>query len=305
MFFVILLYALFASVFTVSKTGLQYTEPLFFVGTRMVIAGAIMLAYQFIRHRNQFVFQKKHFWRLFRLAVFNIYLTNMFEFWGLQHLTSFKTCFIYSLSPFVSALLSYMLFEEKMNFKKWGGLAIGFLGFIPILMNETAAEEKLGHLLFISWAEICVIAAAISSVYGWILLKQLVDENGYSPLMANGLSMLVGGAIALVHSSITENWNPLPVTNTVPFLECALLLILISNLTCYNLYGFLLRKFTATFMSFAGFTTPLFTAFFGWLYLGEIVTLPFYISAIIVFSGLLLFYQEELKQGYYVRPELT
>lgn len=305
MFFVILLYALFASVFTVSKTGLQYTEPLFFVGTRMAIAGAIMLAYQFIRHRNQFVFQKQHFWRFFRLAVFNIYLTNMFEFWGLQHLTSFKTCFIYSLSPFVSALLSYWLFEEKMTFKKWGGLAIGFLGFIPILMHETADEEKLGHLLFISWAEICVIAAAISSVYGWILLKQLVDENGYSPLMANGLSMLVGGGIALVHSSITENWNPLPVTNTYPFLECALLLILISNLTCYNLYGFLLKKFTATFMSFAGFTTPLFTALFGWLYLGETVSAPFYVSAFIVFSGLLLFYQEELKEGYYVYSEVT
>ena len=51
-------------------------------------------------------------------------------------------------------------------------------------------------------------------------------------------------------------------------------------------------------MSFAGFTTPLFTALFGWLLLGEIVTWPFYISFVIVLLGLLLFDQEELKQSY-------
>ncbi|MCV5950917.1 DMT family transporter, partial [Escherichia coli] len=66
----------------------------------------------------------------------------------------------------------------------------------------------------------------------------------------------------------------------------------------YNLYGTLLKRYSATFMSFAGFTTPLFTALFGWLVLGEIVTWPFYVSFCIVLLGLVLFDQEELKQSY-------
>lgn len=299
MYLVVLLYALFASVFTVSKTGLMYTQPLFFVGTRMAFAGVLMLAYQYFFQRSQFRFEKAHFWRLFRLAAFNIYLTNVLEFWGLQYLTSFKTCFIYSLSPFLSAIMSYFMFSERLGPKKWAGLLVGFLGFIPILLNETGGEAELGHFFFLSWAEIAVMFAAVFSVYGWITLRQLVKENGYTPFMANGISMLIGGCMALVHSLLTENWNPVPVTETVPFLECAFLLIVISNLVCYNLYGFLLRRFTATFISFAGFTTPLFAALFGWFYLGEVVTLPFYISGIIVFSGLYLFYQEELREGYY------
>jgi drug/metabolite transporter (DMT)-like permease len=73
-----------------------------------------------------------------------------------------------------------------------------------------------------------------------------------------------------------------------------LLLIAISNLICYNLYGYLLKKYSVTFVSFAGFITPLFTALFGWWYLGEVVTWPFYVSAIIVFAGLCIFNQEEL-----------
>jgi drug/metabolite transporter (DMT)-like permease len=297
---VILLYALFASVFTIAKTGLEYSQPFFFVGSRMFAAGVIMLAYQYYFHRSQFTFQKAHFWRFFRLALFNIYLTNAFEFWGLKYLTSFKTCFIYSLSPFVSALLSFWFFSEKMTVKKWGGLLIGFMGFLPILLNETSTEEQTGHFFFLSGAEIAVMCAAVSAVYGWILLKQLVKENGYSPFMANGMSMLMGGAMALMHSLAVEEWGPIPVTEVWPFAECAFLLIIISNLICYNLYGYLLKRYSATFMSFAGFVTPLFSALFGWLWLGESVTLPFYLSAVIVFVGLFRFYQEELKKDYYI-----
>jgi drug/metabolite transporter (DMT)-like permease len=297
MFLVILLYALFASVFTISKTGLEYAQPFFFVGSRMMAAGIIMLAYQYVFKRDGFVLKKEHGWRVFRLALFAIYLTNVFEFWGLKYLTSFKTCFIYSLSPFASALLAYWMFNDKLTSKKWLGLFVGCIGFLPILINETSTEELTGHIWLFSWAELAVMFAALSAVYGWVLLKQLVNDNGYSPFMVNGASMLAGGAMALFHSYMVEAWDPIPVTEIRPFLDCVFLLILISNLICYNLYGFLLRRYSVTFISFAGFVTPLFCAFFGWLYLGEEVTWPFYASAVIVFIGLYLFNQEELFQA--------
>ena len=295
MFLVILLYAMFASVFTIAKTALEYSQPFFLVGSRMFVAGILLLIYQYICHRKEFVFNKLHFWRIFRLALCSIYLTNVCEFWGLKYLTSFKTCFIYSLSPFLSALLSYYMFAEKMNSKKWIGLIVGFLGFIPILLNQTLSEEMTGQFLIFSWAELAVMGAAVFGVYGWILLSQLVKENGYSPLMANGLSMTLGGMMALAHSYCVENWNPIPVSDMSPFLECTCLLILISNFICYNLYGYLLKNYSATFISFAGFVTPLFAATFGWFWLGETITWSFYVSAIIVFIGLLTFYQEELR----------
>lgn len=300
MFYVFLLYALFASVFTIAKTGLMVAQPLFLVGTRMLLAGIILLGYQFFVKKQTFSFKSSTWRRLIFLAFFNIYLTNVFEFWGLRYLTSFKTCFIYSLSPFVSALFSFFLLSEKLNGKKWMGLLIGFLGFAPILLSQTSAEVQTGHFFIFSWAELAVMMAAICSVYGWILLKQLVNEDQLSPVTANGMSMLVGGGLALAHSLATEDWQPFPVTNYPIFLECTVLLILISNLICYNLYGSLLKRYSATFMSIAGFTTPLFTALFGWLILGEIVSWPFYLSFILVLFGLLLFDQDEIKQSYQI-----
>ncbi len=298
MFYVILLYALFASVFTIAKTGLEYSQPFFLVGTRMMLAGLILMGYQkFIKHQT-FSFDKQIWWRIICLSAFNIYLTNVCEFWGLKYLTSSKTCFIYSLSPFFSALLCYFIFSEKLTLKKWTGLLIGFAGFLPILLNHTETEELTGQFLFFSWAELSVMMAAICSVYGWIVLKQLVKDNGVSPLSANGLSMFIGGAMALGHSLSVENWNPIPVTHITTYLECTFLLIIISNLICYNLYGILLKSYSATFMSLSGFTTPLFTALFGWLLLGEVITWPFYVSFAVVLVGIMLFDQEELKQSY-------
>lgn len=298
MFLVLLMYALFASVFTIAKTGLEFTQPFFFVGSRMALAGIILLAYQYFFHREGFKFNKEHIGQLLRLSIFNIYLTNVFEFWGLKYLTTVKTCFIYSLSPYLAALFSYFIFSEKMTWKKWLGLSIGFTGLFPILLNHTATEELTGQFLIFSWAEIAVIAACVCSVYGWISLRQLVRDGGYAPSMANGLSMLIGGGFSLMHSFLVEDWNPVPVTQFLPFFECTVLLIIISNLICYNLYGYSLKRFSATFMSFAGFTTPMFTALFGWIFLGEMVTWQYYLSIAIVFPGLLIFYQDELQREY-------
>lgn len=243
MLLVLLLYALFASIFTVSKEALVYAKPFFLVGARMAVAGGLMLVFQYFKDKKAFVYKPGSWGRILRLALFNIYITNVFEFWGLQYLTSFKTCFIYSLSPFASALFSYFLFSEKLTQRKWIGLIIGFLGFIPVLVSQSGAEDLAGSLGVFSWAELAVVCAAVSSVYGWILLKQLVFQDGYSPFIANGTSMLIGGVFALVHSVATETWDPVPATNFPVVIQCTLFLIIVSNCICYNLYGYLLKSF--------------------------------------------------------------
>ena len=78
-------------------------------------------------------------------------------------------------------------------------------------------------------------------------------------------------------------------------------IVLGSSVLGYLLYTMMLKKYTATFLSFAGFIQPLCAAILGWFFLGEYVTYTFFLSAILVFSGLYLFYQEELKQGYVLK----
>ncbi len=302
LFLVFLTFFVWSTSFTLAKTTLECGPPIFLTGVRMFLGGILILALLAIFKRSDFKIKKHQFFPLILLAVSAVYLTNVFEFWGLQYLTAAKACFIYSLSPFLSALFSYIEFKEKMTSRKLMGLLVGFVGFFPVLLSQSGAEELVGGFSFLSWAEVALIVATITSVYGWILLRKLgKDKDGMSPVMANGTSMCLGGVFALTHSLFADSWSPTPITNYSGFFQGVILMIVISNLICYNLYGWLLKRFTATFLSFAGLMTPLFAAFFGWLVLGETVSWTFFVSVGIISIGLWLVYSEELRLGYIVK----
>jgi drug/metabolite transporter (DMT)-like permease len=297
MHLIFILYALFASIFTIGKYSLEHAQPFFIIGSRMTIAGLLMLAYIFWKKRSMFRCDSFSWVRLIILAIFNIYLTNACEFWGLQYLSSSKTCLLYSISPFVSVILSYIILSETLSRQKWLGLVIGFLGFIPILLSNSAEEEALGSFFLISWPELAILGAASFSVYGWVLLRQLATQKNLSPIFINGISMFLGGLITLCHSYAIEDWNPVPVYNGIPFLETLIAMMIISNGICYNLYGFLLKKYTAPFLSFAGFLTPIFAALFGFLFLHETISWHFWTSLSIIIVSLTIFHHEEVKKG--------
>ncbi len=298
LFLVILLFSLFASLFTLSKVALDFSEPFFLIGSRMALAGVILLLHQFVFNRKQFtVIKKEHLFALFTLGLISIYVTNIAEIWGIQYMSSAKACLIYSLSPFVAALVAYLVLKETMNSKKWLGLSIGFVGLLPILFVKTTGSEFTGNLDLLSWPEIAMLIAVFGSVYGWILLKKIINEYRFSPIMANGISMFIGGVLALIHSYLSgESWAPIPVigNNAIALMECAIWMTLISNIICYNLYGYLLTKYSATFLSLAGLITPLFASLFGWYFLNEQITWHFYTSIFLFSIGLFIFYQEEI-----------
>ncbi len=300
------MYAGWASMFSLGKMALEYCPPFFLTASRMLLAGVLLLAFMAIKNRLAFTITLKQFLLFVLLALTGVYLTNVLEFWSLQHLTAAKTCFIYSLAPFFSALFSYLHFGEKMNPRKWLGMVIGFAGIIPVLAIQKGGNELLSGLFYLSWPELAMIAASICTVYGWIILRLIVKDTTVSPLMANGASMLIGGLFALFHSYLFESWTPLPVAavNLLPFTKGLFIMTLISNIICYNVYGMMLKRFTATFLSFMGGVSPIFASVISWLFLGEPLSPIIFLSTAVVSIGLWMVYSAELKQGY-IRKALT
>lgn len=299
-FVVIFMYALWSSVFSLGKMALEVSPPLFLTSSRMLFAGILLLSYLSLFKRSSLKFSPKNLLPLALYGFLGMYLTNAFEFWSLQHLSAAKTCFLYSLSPFLAALFSYLHFGEKMNTKKWIGLGIGLVGMTPVLLMQTGSEGLIGGFAFLSWPELAMFGAVLCSSYGWILLRLLVKDSDLSPSLSNGIGMLIGGIFALAHSMFTESWMPLPVQEeSIPsFMQGVLLMTLISNIICSNLYGFVLKKFTATFVSFMGLLSPIFASLTSWLVLGESPSLTIFLSSGILSFGLWLVYSAELKQGY-------
>ncbi|MFY7843244.1 MAG: DMT family transporter [Rhabdochlamydiaceae bacterium] len=296
---IVIMYALWSSIFPLGKMLLPFASPIFLTGFRMLIAGFILSAYYWLR-KARFRLEKKEWISLTLLGFFSIYLTNILEFWGLKYMSAGKACFIYSFSPFFSAFLSYVHFKEKLNWQKIVGLSIGFAGIIPVLFTQSSKEQLLDISGFISWPALAIIAASFCSVYGWILLRVITKTQKMEPGQINGISMLIGGSCAFAHSLLADKWTPTPIQQGHFFevLQYVILMTVISNIICYNLYGSLLRKYTATFLSFIGILSPIFASVNSWILLGEPLSPVIFASTAIVSLGLFIVYRTELKQGY-------
>jgi drug/metabolite transporter (DMT)-like permease len=294
-----ILFGMWTLSFPMGKYMLQFSSPMFLTGSRMILSGLMLLGYLLIKNKIPKI-SKKGFVSILILALFSIFFTNVLEFWSLSHLSAAKTCFIYSLSPFLTALLSYLHFKEKMTPMKWLGLTLGCFGFIPVIMNKTGTESLLQAFGLFTWPELSMFAAVFFSVYGWVILRLLVKDEEIPVLFANGSSMLIGGSLAFFSSFLLENWSPSPIApnSIIPLTSSIIFLSLLSNVVCYNIYGFLLKRLTATFLSLIGLLSPLFTSIHSYFILNEPLSKEIILSTLIVLVGLSIVYREEKRQGY-------
>lgn len=291
MYLVFFLYALLASTFSIGKVLVHLMPPIFLIAVRMIIAGTILsISWYFFNQRQSI--KARDWWLFGVVTLFHILLPFASEYIALQYISPSSACLMYNLSPFLAALFSYFFFNEIMTFKKWIGFAIGIVGILFYLQSQCCLN------LTPSWANFLMLISVVTSSLGWIFVRILVKNKGYSTLLVNGVSMFVGGWVALPLSRYFEGVTDISIMYVPHVIGLLALVIFIANIFFYNLYGYLLTRYTATFLSFAGFVTPLFAAFFEWMFFDVIVPQEFFLTICIVGAGIFIFYQEELKQGY-------
>lgn len=290
---VFLMYALFGSIFSVGKIGIAASQPYFLTGMRMFLAGGLMLGYLYWRFPQSIKIDKSDWLLFFLIAFFNVFITNAFEFWGLQYMSAGKTCLIYSLSPFAAAVIAYFFGTETMTGKKWMGLAVGMLAFCPLMLGPWLAKETNEVSSMELLAEGALTISAITAVIGWTFVKKLTVDKNVSHMLVNAVSFLLAGGMCLVTSLAIESWDPVPVFSWPNFTWSLVYIVIIHNLICYTIYASSLQHFSVTFMAFAGLSNPLFAACFGWIFLGEVMSLAFWLAFVGIIFGLYLFYSEE------------
>jgi drug/metabolite transporter (DMT)-like permease len=296
MILIFFLYFFCALTFPLAKATLTYVQPIFYVGIRMTLAGLLLLSvYRF--YKGPLPPMKRSDVSLFlQVAFFAIYCAYILDLWSLQYLTSIESAFIFNLSPFIAALFSYFWFSEIMTPIKWIGLGLGSASLVPLLFARS------GKAIALSVAQILPIVGLIISVaasaYGWIIMRELVKNRNYAPLFINGYCMFWAGLATLLTSYIFESWNPSPVFSWPEFIIYMIAIIIIANGIFSNLYSYLLKYYTATLLSFAGFLCPIFACLLGYFCLQEPLSWKFFFSLLCIISGLFLFYREELRQGY-------
>ncbi len=128
MLLVLLLYFLFASTFTIGKAALFYISPVLLIAIRMIVGGLLLLGMHYFFRRSDWRFEWRDVGSFFNITLFLIFISFISEFWALKYVTATKACLLYNMSPFITALLAYLILNEYLTMRQWLGLIIGFFG---------------------------------------------------------------------------------------------------------------------------------------------------------------------------------
>lgn len=289
---IILMYLIVAFAFIIAKISLQYASPYFTVAFRCLAAGSSFLLFQFLFDRKNFFIKREDILFFLKTSFFYIYLVFIPEFWALEKLRASKVILIYALTPFFVALFAYFLVKERFTLKKILGMIIGLAGMMAIFITKDASGNG-AEFFYVSAREAALLVSVASYAYSWFLIKRL-REKKYTLAMINGSTMIIGGIGALATSFLTE--GAFAVSNAGKFFPLALIFTFLTNIVFYSMYGWLLRHYSFTFLSFASFLGPVFGIAFGWYLLSEVITWYHFVSLILISLGLTIFCLEELRK---------
>jgi drug/metabolite transporter (DMT)-like permease len=287
---------LFAATFPIGKLGLDYTGPLFLSSFRMILAGIVLLTYYWCTTKRIHSMTWDDMLLVVKIIIFYDILAYLLEFWSLQYMTSLKTNMLWSSLPFVSALLGYYLSQERLTTLKWWGLFIGTIGMVPMMLLPDERMTQVGAFFTISLPEFALLVAVVATSYGAYLTKRLLDK-GFPLVMINGLVTLIGGTVIMTTRLALIPLSPNLYSSFYPVLFYSLLLVFISDVGAYGIYGILIRrKYSITFINFSGFLCPIFGAVFSKLIFNEQIYYHYMVAFVFIFIGLFIFYREELSQ---------
>jgi drug/metabolite transporter (DMT)-like permease len=291
MFLIVLMYSLFAATFPLAKLAMNSVDsPLFFLSLRMLLAGSGMMLASFFLISKRYLITAKDFVLLFAAGFFGVFVAFGCEFWALQFVSSIKVNIFYSLSPFMTALLAYLLHKERLSYRKMAGLCIGFLGMLPLSFDSNVLFSSC---LPTTAYDLGLLISVAAAAYAWFVIKKLLNR-GIPMLVINGGMTFLGGCMCLFTYALTAGGIVMPlVTSWNMMLVCMVGLIVISNVIGYTMYGYLLHSYSLTLLSFTGFLCPLFGLLYGYLFMGEAFSWAYVIALVCVFIGLMLFYFDE------------
>lgn len=243
------------------------------VATARLLLGGAALTLAFIAMRRHLDVARH--WRAYLLVgVLNSSLPFLLFAYAALALPASYLVILNAALPLFGAVASAVWLDERLNAAKLGGLAAGAAGVVlvsragPVVPDATFAVA---------------VAASLGAVLCYALAGVWLKRRGGSlpPIAVAGWSQLLGGvallpfaAVAHLHGEIT----PGVVINV-------LLLALVCSAVAYVLYFRLIADVGPTRAMTVTFLMPALGMLWGWLFLGETITLPMLAGAGLIVGG--------------------
>ena len=255
-------------------------DPIFFAGIRSVIAFLFLLICMKIWNKS-IVLKKKYIF-VSILAGLVFALEFLFLFLALDFTSVSRNSIIYySMPVWLACLAHFFIPNERLNFLMGIGLIMAFVGVTLSILNGVN-DFSLSAETF--WGDVLAILAAFT----WALLILIAKGTKFkevNPEIQLVWMVMVSGPVLILFSLILSD----PIRDfQIIHLWGLLFQSVIVVAGGFLSWLWLLSIYPASGVASFSFLTPIFTIFFGWLILGESLTINFLFAAFLVIFGLIL-----------------
>ena len=255
-------------------------NPIFFAGIRSFIAFLFIIIWMKFT-RKPIVFNNKNT-NICLIAGLVFALEFLFLFLALDFTSVSRNSIIYYSMPlWLTVLLFFTKNKEKLSYIKLLGLILAFSGVvISVSKNESGLIINSSSL----FGDFLAFLAALF----WALLIIIAKNSNFNketPEMQLLWMVMVSGPILICFSFFIED----PIRDFQIIHIWGLLfqsIVVVAGGFLFWLW--LLSKYPASGVASFSFLTPIFTIFFGWLILSEVMTPDFIFAAFLVITGLIL-----------------
>jgi drug/metabolite transporter (DMT)-like permease len=239
------------------------------------ISGLCVMA-PFIRRAGPYAFLQAPRRDLqFLRIIFSTLETSLF-FWALVELPLAEVMTYYMAAPIYVTALSPFLLGERVGWRRWTAVAVGFAGVV-LALHPSPGSLSLGA--------VCALAGSFSYACFMIATRRLAGTSGTVLMTAQLLAaLLFGGTLVLF-----QGWTP------PGALDLLLMLFLGIGSLCGNLcVNHSLRIAPASVVVPYQYTLILWGMIFGYLFFDEVIgPLTMAGAAIIIGAGLFIFLREQ------------
>lgn len=212
------------------------------------------------------------------LGFFGYYLASMLDFEGLNYVSAQLERLTLFTYPVMVALLSWVIFAEKITKQVWFALACTYLGVMFLYLYETSTSQQS-----IALGTTLVALAALSFSCYVIFSKRYIQRLG--SLFFTSVAMLSSTLFVFIHFFITNGIHDLQVNSTVWLY--AFLLGVVSTLVPSFMISEAIARIGGTKTSIAGSVGPVFTILLAVVILGEDFGWVHFVGMILVIIGVL------------------
>ena len=200
-------------------------------------------------------------------------------YWAELFIDSGLSAILFATHPLTTALLAHAYIPgDRMTARKLGGTLLTFLGVAALFADRIRIDSSK------IWPMAAIVAAALCGGMATVASKR--HGHDLHPAALNAPAMLIGALILAAASLLAGDGFAIP--GDLPTWSAVLYLAAAGSVVTFFVYFTLLKKWSATTLSFIAIFTPAVAVILGFIFRNETLTRSAALGGALILGGVAL-----------------